>query len=119
MLFVSSLYIAAYLVMSLILTFSLSSTSTYVNKCQIHIQTWIEVSAAYYLFAFILCLLIYLVYNKIGLRAEIVNFGNYEVIFLILNRDWGYYLLIIIDLAHIGLTIWGSVEFFRDILEII
>ena len=45
--------------------------------------------------------------------------GRCELLFFVYKPNWPYILLAIIDLTHIGLTIWGSVEFFTDLYDLI
>lgn len=45
--------------------------------------------------------------------------GWVELLFFVYKPKWAYIMLILIDLIHLGLTIWGTVEFFTDIIGLI
>jgi len=113
--YVSSCYITAYFVLVCFLTLILSGATSYTTNCKLHIYEWFEVSAAFYIACFILGMIIYLVIRRHGLTLVTVNMGRCELLFLDYSRIWAFVALVLIDLVHLGLTVWGTVEFVTDL----
>lgn len=119
MVFLSTAYIVAYFILTCFLTLVLSGASTLTYSCTKHIVMWFEVSAGFYLASFILCMVIFMIIRKQGLQSELVNMGWVEWLFFVYRPNWPYYILVTIDLIHLGLTIWGTIEFFTDLIGLI
>ena len=116
--FVSTAYVMAYFILSCFLTLVLSGASTITYTCTKHIVGWFEVSAIFYLACFVIGMLTFFIIRRRGLTAERVNLGSFELVFFVYRPCWVYLLLGIIDLVHIGLTAWGTFEFFTDLAGI-
>eukprot|EP00347_Sterkiella_histriomuscorum_P001975 403369950 len=89
------------------------------RDCTKHIVVWFEVSACFYLGSFLLCMIIFMIIRKQGLQSETVNWGWVEWLFFVYQPRWPYVILVSIDLIHLGLTIWGTIEFFTDLIGLI
>ena len=64
-------------------------------------------------------MMIFMCIRRRGLQGERVNFGWVELLFFVYKPNLPYVLLTIIDLIHLGLTIWGTIEFFTDLIGLI
>ena len=92
-----------------------ASSTEYTSTCTEHMLTWFEVSTFYYLVCLFLAMAVYLIIRRHGFIRVTLNLGRWELLFLDYQGNWVYVLLVLMDLAHLGLAIWGSIEFFTDL----
>lgn len=52
-------------------------------------------------------------------RFTLVNLGVILCIFMVHQHNWPYLILFAIDICQLGLTIWGSLQFFEDLHQIL
>jgi hypothetical protein len=58
--------------------------------------------------------------KRIGMTVDIIDLGWFYCLFIVFDQgNWPYFLLLLVDLSHLSLTIWGSIEFFKDLRQII
>jgi hypothetical protein len=54
------------------------------------------------------------------MTVDIIDLGWFYCLFIVFDQgNWPYFLLLLVDLSHLSLTIWGSIEFFKDLRQII
>ncbi|CDW84121.1 e3 ubiquitin-protein ligase sis3-like [Stylonychia lemnae] len=113
MMFIGTAYMMAYFFLTGFALLILSTSSLDVTNCSIPIISWFKVSVTMYVFSFTICLFTVLKIKKHGLQTEIINFGAFELVLEVYNRNWAYIVVLSIDMFHLALTIWGTIQIER------
>ena len=108
--FVSTAYLMSYILLigliSLVLSNSSMNGNTHCSKLMI---TWFQTSIGFYLLALLVCCVVVVLIKRHGFQIETVNFGDVDFVFQVYNRNLVYMILCLVDLTHLGITIWGTI----------
>jgi len=109
MMFIGTAYMMAYFFLTGFALLILSTSNLETTDCSMDIIWWFKISVTMYVTCFTVCLFTVMKIKKHGLQPEIINFGTFEILLEVYNRNWAYIVVLTIDVIHLAITIWGTV----------
>lgn len=78
--FIGTAYLMAYFFLIGFVSLILSNGNVSTHMCSNKVVMWFQVSVAFYILAFVICAITLVMVRKHGLRVEVVNLGDIELV---------------------------------------